>query len=121
LSESEMSGWYGDERRREPRVPMSDTVRLFVIGPDGEPVAERFCAGVDQNAQGISVRTPGTLDPGVRVIVMNQGEVEPRIWLACVAHVQICQDGTRVLGLERIDMCEQLARTPWMSVLRSAA
>lgn len=121
MGESEMNGWSGVERRSQPRAPMSDAVRLFVIGPDGEPVAERFCAGVDQSSQGISVRTPGTLDPGVRVVVVNQGKTEPRIWLACVAHVQICDDGTRVLGLHRIDMCETLAGAPWMSVLRSAA
>ncbi len=121
MGEAEINGARGSERRSEVRVPMLEAVRLFVIGPDGEPVAERFCAGVDRSSQGISVRTPGTLDPGVRVIVVNQGDSEPRIWLACVAHVRICPDGTRVLGLERIDMCEQLARTPWMSVLRSAA
>ena len=95
--------------------------RLFVLGSDGEPVAERFCSGVDQSEIGLSVRTPGTLDPGVRVIVVYQGESEPEILLAHVVHVRICDDGSRVLGLERMDMCDQIAQSPWLQVLRKAA
>jgi hypothetical protein len=108
------------ERRKAVREPTGVPVRLFVLGPGGRPVAERFCAGVDISPRGIAVRTPGPLMPGSRVIVVMGGP-EPEVWLACVAHVRQRPDNTRVLGLERLDMSEELARASWLAALRAAA
>lgn len=108
------------ERRSAQRHTIADAVRLFVLDPDGKPVAERYCAGVNLSPKGIAVRTPGTLDPGSRVIVVV-GVENPDIWLACVAHVQVCPDGTRVLGLEKLQMSDAIATAQWLAALRAAA
>jgi len=92
-----------------------------VLGTDGHPVAERYCAGVDVSSTGIGVRTPGTLEPGARVIVVFARGAETDIWLASVVHVRLCQDGSRILGLDRLEMCETVEGSPWLRALRAAA
>lgn len=109
------------DRRKSARVRSSESVRLFILDAHGTPMAERFCAGVDQSPSGMAIRTPGSLDPGVRVIVVSPTGEQPDIWLACVNHVRICDDGSRILGLERLEMCATIAQAPWLATLRAVA
>lgn len=121
MSEHQQIKPRGADERRAVREPLETSVRLFVLGTDGHPVAERFCAGVDVSTTGIGVRTPGTLDPGSRVIVVFSRGLEPDVWLATVVHVRVCTDGSRVLGLNKLEMCKSVASTPWLQALRAAA
>lgn len=121
MNEQEAIKPRGADERRAVRHPLESRVRLFVLGTDGHPVAERFCAGVDVSSTGIGVRTPGTLDPGSRVIVVFTRGTEPDIWLASVVHVRVCPDGSRILGLDRLEMCETVEGSPWLRALRAAA
>jgi len=121
LQESQPHYQEATDRRRAVRQRLCETIRLFILDPEGMPMAERFCAGLDASPLGLSVRTPGSLDPGVRVIVVSPTGEQPDIWLGCVNHVRICDDGSRVLGLERLQMCDRIAQSSWLSALRAAA
>lgn len=120
MNDSKPNNLQGHERRRENRERVTGPVRLFVLGPSGRPVAERYCVSLDHSPRGIAVRTPGALAPGSRVIVVL-GNTAAEIWLACVAHVHRRPDGSRVLGLERLEMPEAIAEAPWLAALRAVA
>lgn len=113
--------WQGKDRRAAERRESVTGVRLFVLGPDYVPIAERYCSSVNLSSIGLAVSTPGALEPGTHVMVSVPAGEGVEVWLACVAHCRLKPDGSRVVGLERRDMPAGLAGAPWVSVLRSAA
>lgn len=121
MQSQQEGSWQGKDRRAAERRESVAGVRLFVLGPDYVPIAERHCSSVNLSSIGLAVSTPGALEPGTHVMVSVPDGEGVEVWLACVAHCRLKPDGSRVVGLERRDMPAGLAVAPWVSVLRSAA